>query len=352
MLIIDFFLRGNKTCAKLSIILKNLGVSEMNYHKIRRQLWAGFGVGLCLLSFSLTSANAHAAFRPYFTPAKDMSASPNYRVDCLDNIFAERLQYSYTVGDTETNNFMIPKPYIKALKQVNRHSDASDAVVHNYALKAQNAVPDNYYNQILTGLQVKTSTYNQWVNNNRLTKAQHATLTLFTFNLLNHLRRQFGSPLVIINRQADKFANMVDANYDLDNFSAFNGHDYKAVNDAAKQMKLSYDKHNRSQYYEDTNVDTWFNYDQLNHIRLSDVEFRIYVAIVGMMFDDLDENQMHGVSLMGLWASEDKSTYGALGFDHVTSVQNAPGLHFFLIPGSAINTSHMQKVFRNSQFHD
>lgn len=322
----------------------------MNYQKIKRRFWAGMLVGSCLLSFGLFSGNAHASNRPYFTPKKEKSSLNNKRVYCDTTTFTKTKDYSYVISQQETYNIKVPTAYIKALKKVNQHVDDSDVIMHKYAVDVQNVLPKGFYTQKLRGLHVKASAYHQWVNNNHLTTKQRNELTVFTFNLLNHMRKQFGSRAVIANKQASKFGDAVVAGYDADNFSAFNGHDYTAVNKAAKKMGLYFDSSNQNQYYEDTNVDSWFNYKQDAHIRLSDVEYRIYAAIVEMMFDDLGENQMHGLSLMGLWSQSAKATYGAIGFDHVRSIDDAPGLHFFLIPNSYIHSSHMKKTFAKSGF--
>lgn len=322
----------------------------MNYQKIKRRIWAGMFLGSCLLSVGLFAGNVHASSRPYFTPKKEKSTLNNKRVYCDTTTFTKTKDYSYVIGQRETYNFKVPKVYIKALKKVNRHIDDSDATLHKYAVKAQKVLPKGFYKQKLRGLHVKASAYRQWVNNNQLTYKQRKELTVFTFNLLNHLRKQFDSRAVMVNQQAVKFGDAVVALYDADNFSAFNGHDYRAVNKAAKRMGLDYDASNHTQYYEDTNVDSWFNYQQVNHIRLSDVEYRIYAAIVEMMFDDVNENQMHALSLMGLWSQDAKATYGAIGFDHVRSMYDASGLHFFLIPNSYIHSAHMKKTFARSGF--
>lgn len=322
----------------------------MNYQKMKRRVWAGMFLGSCLVSVGLFAGNVHASSRPYFTPKKEKSTLNNKRVYCDTTTFTKTKDYSYVIAQRETYNFKVPKVYIKALKKVNCHIDDSDATLHKYAVKAQKVLPKGFYKQKLRGLHVKASAYRQWVNNNQLTYKQRKELTVFTFNLLNHLRKQFGSRAVVVNQQAVKFGDAVVALYDADNFSAFNGHDYRAVNKTAKRMGLDYDASNHNQYYEDTNVDSWFNYTQDAHIRLSDVEYRIYAAIVEMMFDDVNENQMHGLSLMGLWSQSDKVTYGAIGFDHVRSMYDAPGLHFFLIPNSYIDSAHMKKTFARSGF--
>lgn len=309
------------------------------------------GLGVLCGLFMTTHVDTHAAsVTPYYTQKyqhSDMNgAKVLVDIPGITN-YSDWNVYQYRIGGRETNTIKLPNNYKYWLNRLKYHTDNKW-----YIHKVQTTVPNNYLAHVVNQFHATAKDHNHFVNVHNLSKSEQKGLTLFTFNVINHIRKQTKTSMVRVNQVAQIIGNDISNEYNKDDFSAFNGHDVPAVTRVARKYGMMFDKTGKVQYYENTFVDSMFNNTVLNRVRFSDLKFFVYKCIAEFFFNDEDENQGHALSVSGLmyYDFNPKVVYGAVGFDYTHADYDAPALHFYTFENVFINRKSTKKWLAHSGF--
>ncbi|WNO77518.1 SEC10/PgrA surface exclusion domain-containing protein [Streptococcus suis] len=172
---------------------------------------------------------------------------------------------------------------------------------------------------------------------NELPAEVRQELSWFASELINQVRKAFGTANVVVTDQALEFVDMVTDGYVTDNWSRSDvlttGHDAKAINKAANQFGLattnSVEEADGLQYYENMHN---YAYEQKT-ITLTEAKRKVYESIVEFMFNNYE--WLHAQNIAGLEATG----VNYLGVD-VSTRTGVTGVHFLTVDPSKLSTRH------------
>ena len=197
------------------------------------------------------------------------------------------------------------------------------------------------------------------VDLDHITADEYQEINEYAMRLINSVRSQAGRPNLVLNKDVMKMAQVIADKYNEDGRSNLDrkGHDYKAVNDTARQFGLDYDSTNSSQYYEDmsgwpTNVEGYISHDKANldahnwygwyvnsdptivhTISMDYIKQNIYSDLAAMFFNDQEWD--HAASLLNIGdMNQDQDTkHYAFGMSiSVLPHTNNVSTHFLIVP--------------------
>ena len=296
-------------------------------------------------------------------------------------------------GEKETANDLIASPdYIKAVKKydglaqktyqdrMNKYHDTFSAQVGRMQTWSKNKSDYNkdMYQGSRETIENKANDYKHnkedeqhQVDLDRITTDEYQEINEYAMRLINSVRSQAGRPNLVLNKDVMKMAQIVADKYNEDGRSNLDGkgHDYKAVNDAARQFGLNDDSTNSSQYYEDmsgwpTNVISYINHDKANldannwygwylnsdpkivhTVSMDYIKQNIYSDIACMFFNNKEWD--HAASLLNIGdMNQDQDTkHYAFGMSiSVLPHTNNVSTHFLIVPDNEYIYSNDPKV--------
>lgn len=209
------------------------------------------------------------------------------------------------------------------------------------------------------------------VDLDHITTDEYQEINEYAMRLINSVRSQTGRPNLVLNKDVMKMAQVIADKYNEDGRSNLDrkGHDYKAVNDTARQFGLDYDSTNSSQYYEDmsgwpTNVEGYISHDKANldahnwygwyvnsdptivhTVSMDYIKQNIYSDLASMFFNDQEWD--HAASLLNIGdMNQDQDTkHYAFGMSiSVLPHTNNVSTHFLIVPDNQYVYSTDPKV--------
>lgn len=284
-------------------------------------------------------------------------------------------------GEKETANDLIASSdYIKAVKKyddlaqktyqerMDKYHDTFSAQVGRMQTWGKNK-PDynkDMYQGSRETIENKTNDYKHnkedeqhQVDLDHITTDEYQEINEYAMRLINSVRSQTGRPNLVLNKDVMKMAQVIADKYNEDGRSNLDrkGHDYKAVNDTARQFGLDYDSTNSSQYYEDmsgwpTNVEGYISHDKANldahnwygwyvnsdptivhTVSMDYIKQNIYSDLAAMFFNDQEWD--HAASLLNIGdMNQDQDTkHYAFGMSiSVLPHTNNVSTHFLIVP--------------------
>ncbi|WP_155964032.1 SEC10/PgrA surface exclusion domain-containing protein [Streptococcus ruminantium] len=171
---------------------------------------------------------------------------------------------------------------------------------------------------------------------NNLPEEFRKELSWFGSDLINQIRKAFGTPKTTVTTSSLEFASKVADGYVEDNWSRDDilttGHDAKAINRAANQFGLvktdSDEEAQGLQYYENLKV----NFYGLKTVSVAEAKHRVYDSILEFMFNEYE--WLHAQSIAGL--KNEDGEY--LGVDFSSS-SGISGIHFLTVSPSKLTPS-------------
>lgn len=297
-------------------------------------------------------------------------------------------------GERETANDLIASSdYVKAVKKydglaqkayqdsMNKYHDTFSAETDHDQTWANNK--SNYDKDMYQGsretLENETNDYKHnkedeqhQVNLDHITTDEYQEINEYAIRLINSVRSQTGRPNLVLNKDVMKMAQVVADKYNEDGRSSLDGkgHDYKAVNDAARQFSLEDDPDNSSQYYEDlsgwpTNVTSYINHDKtsldankywygwyvnsdpkITHtISMDYIKQNIYSDLVSMLFNDHEWGHAKSLLSIGDMNQDNDTKHYAFGMSiSVLPNTNNESTHFLIVPDNDYVHSNNPKV--------
>ncbi len=209
------------------------------------------------------------------------------------------------------------------------------------------------------------------VDLDHITPDEYQEINEYAMRLINSVRSQTGRPNFVLNKDVMKMAQVIADKYNEDGRSNLDGkgHDYKAVNDAARQFSLEDDPDNSSQYYEDlsgwpTNVISYINHDKtsldadnwcgwyvnsdpkITHtISMDYIKQNIYSDIVAMLFNDHEWDHAKSLLSIGDMNQDNDTKHYAFGMSiSVLPNTNNVSTHFLIVPDNEYVHSNNPKV--------
>lgn len=177
------------------------------------------------------------------------------------------------------NEIKLPEGYLTALKAFYLNQGSSEDLTSI----GQSALANHTYRSNSKDKAVVISD----VNN--LTVEQRQELTLYAVDLLNQIRNQAGSNLVLANESAIEFADKVA------NGSTTLGHDTKVIPEVAKELGLF--SMAGVNHYENFSSG-YFNPSKI--VTMDTLKGAVYNTLVSMLFKDAPSNWGHTTSLVGV----------------------------------------------------
>lgn len=238
------------------------------------------------------------------------------------------------------NTITLSQAYVEALKKYN-----------DYSLSAEER------QQILKTLAeesealAKVNTYKSNPNDDNSTKYQIndlpedviKELSLFAADLVNQIRKVFGSPQVSVTSSSVKFVDLVTDGYVSDRWNVTEamkqgqiGHDAKAVNNAAQYFGLptspADEEAEGGQYYED-----WASSQVYDGITFATLKQRVYQAVTDFMFNA--DEWRHARDIVG-GGDANSQVYFAIDFSRPSTENGAfAGVHFVSISEEQVSNS-------------
>ena len=281
-------------------------------------------------------------------------------------------------GERETANDLIASSdYVKAVK---KYGGLDQYGMQIWFTNQSNYDKDMYQGSRAT-IENKANDYKHnkedeqhQVDLDHITPDEYQEINEYAIRLINSVRSQTGRPNLILNKDVMKMAQVIADKYNEDGRSIFDGkgHDYKAVNDAARQFSLVDDPTNNSQYYENmsgwpTNVTSFINHDKTNldahnwygwyvnsdptithTVSMDYIKQNIYLDLAGMFFNDHEWAHAAGLlSLLGIGdMNQDNDTmHYAFGMSiSVLPNTNDVSTHYLIVPDYAYVHSNNPKV--------
>ena len=197
------------------------------------------------------------------------------------------------------------------------------------------------------------------VDLDHITADEYQEINEYAMRLINSVRSQTGRPNLILNKDVMKMAQVVADKYNEDGRSNLDrkGHDYKAVNDAARQFGLENDPANSSQYYEDlsgwpTNVEGFINHDKANldannwygwyvnsdptivhTVSMDYIKQNIYSDLAAMFFNSQEWGHAESLLNIGDMNQDNDTKHYAFGMSiSVLPHTNKVSTHYLLVP--------------------
>lgn len=220
--------------------------------------------------------------------------------------------------------FTVPTKYVEALKKYADYN-ASEAE----RKKAEND---------LKAMNAEMSSLNQFKSNPKdnevvmtigeFTNEQKDELTFFANDLLNQIRKAFGTKEAVITKGAKTFANDVAQGYTKDNWGwddvVSKGHDVPAIIDASKKHGLY-----EGQYYE--NLFTL--YGGRKTLTMNRAKELIFDAFQNYLFNG--DEWLHAKSVSGVDNEDNENQY--MGVE-ISSQNNATSVHLLTVPEGHIKS--------------
>ena len=209
------------------------------------------------------------------------------------------------------------------------------------------------------------------VDLDHITTDEYQEINEYAMRLINSVRSQAGRPNLVLNKDVMKMAQVVADKYNEDGRSNLDrkGHDYKAVNDAARQFGLEDDPANSSQDYEDmsgwpTNVDSFINHNKadldknnwygwyvnsdptiVHTVSMDYIKQNIYSDIAAMFFNNQEWNHAASLLNIGDMNQDNDTKHYAFGMSiSVLPHTNNVSTHYLLVPDNEYVYSTDPKV--------
>ncbi|HFQ3692873.1 SEC10/PgrA surface exclusion domain-containing protein [Streptococcus agalactiae] len=253
-------------------------------------------------------------------------------------------QSAYKVAEDDykaINKITLTQAYVEALKKYNDYSLSSEErqqvlktlVEESEALAKVNSYKSNPNDDNSTTYQI-----------NDLPEDVIKELSQFAADLVNQIRKAFGTPQVSVTSSSVKFADLVTDGYVSDSWNvskAINegqvGHDAKAVNNAARYFGLptspSDDEETGGQYYED-----WASSAVYDGITFATLKQRVYEAVTDFMFNA--DEWRHARDIVG-GGDINSHVYVAIDFSKPSSENGAfAGVHFISVAEDQLTTKN------------
>lgn len=242
-----------------------------------------------------------------------------------DVLATKTSEYTDVKSDYESLiDFTVPTKYVEALKKYADYN-ASEAERE----KAEND---------LKAMNAEMSSLNQFKSNPKdnavvmtlgeFTNEQKDELTFFANDILNQIRKAFGTKEAVVTKGAKAFANDVAKGYINDNWGwdkvVKEGHDVPAIVDASKKYGLY-----EGQYYE--NLHTL--YGSRKTITMNRAKELIFDAFQNYLFNGYE--WLHAKSVSGVDNEDNDNQY--MGIE-ITSRDNATSVHLLTIPEGYIKS--------------
>ena len=252
-------------------------------------------------------------------------------------------------------------------------------VVKKYDGLAQKAYDKGMYQGSRETLENKANEYKHnkkdeqhQVNLDHITTNEYQEINKYAMRLINSIRSQTGRPNFVLNKDVMKMAQVVANKYNKDGRSNLDGkgHDYKAVNNAARQFGLIYNPANNSQYYEDlsgwpTNATSFINHDKtsldannvwcgwylnsdpkITHtVSMDYIKQNIYSDLVAMFFNNHEWGHAESLLSIGNMNLDNNTKHYAFGMSiSVLPHTNNVSTHYLIVPDKYYVHSHNPKV--------
>lgn len=312
---------------------------------------------------------------------QDKQNSPKTSTNTPTKSEIDQARQAVEQGEKETANDLIAsQDYIKAVKKyddlaqktyqerMDKYHDTFSAQVGRMQTWGKNKSDYNkdMYQGSRETIENKTNDYKHnkedeqhQVDLDHITADEYQEINEYAMRLINSVRSQTGRPNLVLNKDVMKMAQVIADKYNEDGRSNLDrkGHDYKAVNDTARQFGLDYDSTNSSQYYEDmsgwpTNVEGYISHDKANldahnwygwyvnsdptivhTISMDYIKQNIYSDLAAMFFNDQEWD--HAASLLNIGdMNQDQDTkHYAFGMSiSVLPHTNNVSTHFLIVP--------------------
>ena len=312
---------------------------------------------------------------------QDKQSSPKTPTNIPTKSEIDQAKKAVEQGEKETANDLIAsQDYIKAVKKyddlaqktyqerMDKYHNTFSAQVGRMQTWGKNKSDYNkdMYQGSRETIENKTNDYKHnkedeqhQVDLDHITADEYQEINEYAMRLINSVRSQTGRPNLVLNKDVMKMAQVIADKYNEDGRSNLDrkGHDYKAVNDAARQFGLDYDSTNSSQYYEDmsgwpTNVEGYISHDKANldahnwygwyvnsdptivhTISMDYIKQNIYSDLAAMFFNDQEWD--HAASLLNIGdMNQDQDTkHYAFGMSiSVLPHTNNVSTHFLIVP--------------------
>jgi len=218
------------------------------------------------------------------------------------------------------NNIVLSKEYVEALKTYMDYSlPESTRDKAKEVLKSENE-------KLL-----KLNTYKQNKNDddtlldvNNLTEEVRKELSLFASDLINQIRKQFGTKNTVVTSSAIDFAKKVADEYVNSNFGVHKGHNEAGISKVASEYGMS-----QGQFYENL----YGLYSENNQVTKGSLKSMIYNGIVKFMLNGTE--WLHAQSIAGINFNNPQKDY--LGVDF--SVSQGTGVHFITVSEEEVKNS-------------
>ena len=218
------------------------------------------------------------------------------------------------------NNIVLSDEYVQALKTYMDYSlPESTRDKAKEVLKSENE-------KLL-----KLNTYKQNKNDddtlldvNNLTEEVRKELSLFASDLINQIRKQFGTKNTVVTSSAMDFAKKVADEYVNSNFGVHKGHNEAGISKVASEYGMS-----QGQFYENL----YGLYSENNQVTKGSLKSMIYNGIVKFMLNGTE--WVHAQSIAGINFNNPQKDY--LGVDF--SVSQGTGVHFITVSEEEVKNS-------------
>ena len=218
------------------------------------------------------------------------------------------------------NNIVLSDEYVQALKTYMDYSlPESTRDKAKEVLKSENE-------KLL-----KLNTYKQNKNDddtlldvNNLTEEVRKELSLFASDLINQIRKQFGTKNTVVTSSAMDFAKKVADEYVNSNFGVHKGHNEAGISKVASEYGMS-----QGQFYENL----YGLYSENNQVTKGSLKSMIYNGIVKFMLNGTE--WLHAQSIAGINFNNPQKDY--LGVDF--SVSQGTGVHFITVSEEEVKNS-------------
>lgn len=223
-----------------------------------------------------------------------------------------------TLTNQVVNTLTLSEEYIKALKE----DDEVTLKRINEIVGDKNEYKSNEVDKT-RNIDIRNLTYDQQLE-----------LTQFAADLINQVRKQYGSPLVTITKDSLKFANTVVRRDEANGYQMDDGHDVKVINEVAREFGLT--TGGKLQFYENLfsyglNDDEYeneykhlgVNADQFDTKTMDEAKRRIYKSLEAFLFNGYE--WQHARSIVGY---RNEPAYFGLAIGHGLAVGK---VHFELV---------------------
>ena len=218
------------------------------------------------------------------------------------------------------NNIVLSDEYVQALKTYMDYS-----LPESTRDKAKEVLKSE------TEKLLKLNTYKQNKNDddtlldvNNLTEEVRKELSLFASDLINQIRKQFGTKNTVVTSSAIDFAKKVADEYVNSNFGVHKGHNEAGISKVASEYGLS-----QGQFYENL----YGLFSENNQVTKGSLKSMIYNGIVKFMLNGTE--WLHAQSIAGINYNNPQKDY--LGVDF--SVSQGTGVHFITVSEEEVKNS-------------